>query len=141
MPQLLYNWPNILVGSSYDSFWEHEWTKHGTCSTQKTEHDYFATALSLYQTFNVTYQALRNSGIIPSSTDTYEIDKILYALSTAYKVKPVVVCEYDESLGQYLEEVVICLDKTFKPFDCDPEEKPTCWPNQSIKYFATFDKD
>lgn len=43
-------WPNIQVaedaGKKYDSFWEHEWTKHGTC-TGLTQEAYFSAALSL----------------------------------------------------------------------------------------------
>ncbi|CAM9889737.1 unnamed protein product, partial [Hapterophycus canaliculatus] len=46
-------WPNIQVpeefaGKKYDSFWEHEWTKHGTCTGLSME-DYFSTAVSLLQ--------------------------------------------------------------------------------------------
>ncbi|KAL7552729.1 hypothetical protein ACHAWF_015967 [Thalassiosira exigua] len=42
-------WPNIksAPGSrGHTSFWEHEWSKHGTCSGLD-QHAYFATALSL----------------------------------------------------------------------------------------------
>ena len=46
-----------------------------------------------------------------------------------------------QSLGQYIEQVEICLDKNFKPFDCgDSAERPSCRSNQNVKYFATSDK-
>ncbi|OQS05596.1 hypothetical protein THRCLA_02301 [Thraustotheca clavata] len=45
-------WPNVKVpvnSSSYDSFWNHEWTRHGTCSglDQVT---YFKSAIELIKT-------------------------------------------------------------------------------------------
>ncbi|CAN0006084.1 unnamed protein product [Ectocarpus sp. 12 AP-2014] len=51
-------WPNIQVpeefaDKKYDSFWEHEWTKHGTCTGLSME-EYFSTAVSLLQRRFVT---------------------------------------------------------------------------------------
>lgn len=42
-------WPNVkyeLTDSNYDSFWKHEWEKHGTCS-KLTQYEYFDNALEL----------------------------------------------------------------------------------------------
>jgi ribonuclease T2 len=46
-------WPNVKVAESdptYDSFWEHEWSKHGTCSGL-SQYDYFSKTLSLIKSF------------------------------------------------------------------------------------------
>ena len=55
-------WPNVKEeesSSSYDSFWEHEWSKHGTC-TGLSQYDYFNNAIKL--TFSIpTPDILYNS--------------------------------------------------------------------------------
>ena len=42
-------WPDVKYSTDspdYDSFWEHEWTKHGTC-TGLTQQDYFNQVINL----------------------------------------------------------------------------------------------
>jgi len=44
-------WPNVEVAEGdpdYDQFWEHEWTKHGTCSGLSQE-AYFNQTIALYE--------------------------------------------------------------------------------------------
>lgn len=46
---LTQKWPNVQCDETdpeYDSFWEHEWTKHGTCSGLNQD-IYFETAINL----------------------------------------------------------------------------------------------
>lgn len=46
-------WPNVKyveTDPNYDSFWEHEWTKHGTC-TGLSQYDYFNSAINLIKIF------------------------------------------------------------------------------------------
>jgi len=75
-----------------ESFWEHEWGKHGTCistldpdcytSYQPTEEvpDFFDRVVSLFKTLP-SYEWLSDAGIIPSTTKTYTRAQILDALS------------------------------------------------------------
>eukprot|EP00903_Cladosiphon_okamuranus_P011046 g10431.t2 len=69
-------WPNIqvpeeLAGKKYDSFWEHEWSKHGTCTGLSME-DYFSTAVSLLQERFVTPPQL--SGNVGGHTTRVELE-------------------------------------------------------------------
>jgi ribonuclease T2 len=46
---LISRWPDVkytINNTKYDSFWEHEWSKHGTCSGL-TQYDYFMTAIRM----------------------------------------------------------------------------------------------
>jgi ribonuclease I len=61
------------------SFLEHEWSKHGTC-TSLTQYDYFRNALALYFRFNPTATLVSNN-IVPSDTTWYDLDGIVRALS------------------------------------------------------------
>lgn len=53
MNTMIQYWPDVQYDESspsYDSFWEHEWTKHGTCSGL-SQYDYFNNAIIL--TFSI----------------------------------------------------------------------------------------
>jgi ribonuclease T2 len=46
-------WPNVQQAegsANYTDFWNHEWTKHGTC-TGLSQYDYFSKTLSLIKSF------------------------------------------------------------------------------------------
>ncbi|OCK82429.1 ribonuclease T2 [Lepidopterella palustris CBS 459.81] len=74
-----------------ETFWEHEWGKHGTCVStlspscytnyQPTEEavDFFQKTVDLFQTLP-SYDWLAAAGIVPSTTATYTSAAILAAL-------------------------------------------------------------
>ena len=43
-------WPTCMIGGDNDHFWQHEWSKHGTCSGMSQE-EFFSTAISLYKEY------------------------------------------------------------------------------------------
>jgi ribonuclease T2 len=108
-------WPNVKASSSpssnaYYSFWEHEWTKHGTCSGL-TQDAYFNSTLNHFlETPTIVRE---NYGSTISKTD----------LMDAYGGDVVLVC----SAGKFLSEVRTCVGKNSKDgtasksIDCIPE--------------------
>ncbi|KAF2001069.1 ribonuclease T2 [Amniculicola lignicola CBS 123094] len=74
-----------------ETFWQHEWSKHGTCiSTLEpscyTEHkateevaDYFQKAVDLFKTLP-SYEWLATANILPSTTTTYTFSALQSAL-------------------------------------------------------------
>lgn len=88
-------------GSS-ESFWEHEWNKHGTCINTLNPNcygdnytagievvDFFTRTVDLFKTLD-SYKALEAAGITPSSSKTYTNAEIQAAL-TAVTGSPVVL--------------------------------------------------
>jgi ribonuclease T2 len=78
-----------------ESFWEHEWQKHGTCistlepecykgyeSTQEAV-DYFTKAVELFKTLP-TYDWLAEAGIKPTTNKTYTFSAIQDALQSQH---------------------------------------------------------
>lgn len=88
-----------------ESFWEHEWSKHGTCvstlepdcytSYKPTEEvvDYFDRTVSLFKSLP-TYDWLADAGITPGSKK-YSIDKIQSTLDKKHGATVVLGCEGD----------------------------------------------
>ena len=57
-------WPNVKsapTDSDYDSFWEHEWTKHGTCSGL-SQYDYFNDSFNLIKQLGTPDYVSNNAG-------------------------------------------------------------------------------
>ena len=94
-----------------ESFWEHEWEKHGTCIStlepscytdyvpQEEVVDFFQKVVDLFQTLP-SYTWLSDAGIVPSSEDTYTSAEILAALKTPRGVTAVIQCEDTNELDE-----------------------------------------
>lgn len=93
-----------------ESFWEHEWGKHGTCistldpscyedyiPTQEAV-DFFSKTVSLFKTLP-TYQWLADAGITPDGSKSYSLDDIQSALSKQHGADVTLGCE-GKSLNQ-----------------------------------------
>lgn len=57
-------WPTCESGTN-DSFWSHEWSKHGTC-TGMTQDAYFAKGISLYKAYGATRTSAVNLCFSPT---------------------------------------------------------------------------
>ncbi|KAL3423835.1 Ribonuclease T2 [Phlyctema vagabunda] len=90
-----------------ETFWEHEWAKHGTCistlkpscytsytATQEVP-DYFQKAVDLFKTLP-SYTWLANAGIVPSSTATYTSAQIQAALKAGFGYEVTIGCSSSE---------------------------------------------
>ena len=90
-------------GGNDESFWEHEWGKHGTCistfdtscytdyvPTQEVV-DFFQKTLQLFSVLD-TYTFLKNAGIVPSATKTYTYAEIRKALVQDRHVNATIEC-------------------------------------------------
>ncbi|KAJ5642429.1 Ribonuclease T2 [Penicillium lividum] len=114
-----------------ESFWEHEWSKHGTCintikpscytnySPQEEVGDFFQKVVDLFKGLD-TYQALSSAGITPDDSKTYELSDIQDALSKLHGGSvPYIGCE-DGALSQmwyFFNVAGNAIDGQYKPTD------------------------
>ncbi|KAK9841015.1 hypothetical protein WJX81_005770 [Elliptochloris bilobata] len=85
LPDLRREWPSYM--SLGDSFWAHEWLKHGTCSRPvlNDEHEYFRKILRLNEQYPFM-PSLEAAGVRPSWTASYELGTVVRALERAVGV-------------------------------------------------------
>ncbi|RMZ98041.1 ribonuclease Oy [Brachionus plicatilis] len=114
LPELLEFWPNLYTNTPLESFWKHEWEKHGTCALSlpkiRSESDYFNFSLSLRNKFDFG-PALKKFNIEPDDSLLYDLDKIIEPMIVCYVLK--------DSDVQYLSQMQICLSKSFELVDCE----------------------
>jgi ribonuclease T2 len=125
LPQLLKFWPNLYINTPLDSFWQHEWDKHGTCALGtayvKNESDYFTFTLALRNQFDFG-PILEKSGIEPDDTFLYDLSKLKQAVQKVLNVEPYAVCYVlRDSDVQYLSQMNICFDKQMQLIECSRE--------------------
>jgi ribonuclease T2 len=99
------------VNGNDESFWDHEWEKHGTCistlqpscytnyAMQEEVVDYFTTTVNLFKTLP-SYTWLSNAGIVPSTSATYTSAAIMAALKTPRGVDVVIQCKNTNELDE-----------------------------------------
>ncbi|CAO3661624.1 unnamed protein product [Umbelopsis vinacea] len=93
-------WPNSE--GSTDSFWSHEWSKHGTCfstfepkcytnyKTGQEMADFFRMTINFYHKFNL-YKALERHGIVPGHK--YKSEQFTKALVKEFGTVPNLQCD------------------------------------------------
>ena len=96
---------------SDETFWEHEWGKHGTCIStlkpscyagyQPTQEatDFFVRTVSLFQTLP-SYDWLSAAGIVPSTTATYTLSAIQSALQAQFGYPVTINCNSNKELDE-----------------------------------------
>ncbi|GMJ05667.1 RIBONUCLEASE 1, ribonuclease 1 [Hibiscus trionum] len=106
------NWPTLACPSgSGETFWSHEWEKHGTCSESVfDQHSYFETTLGLKQQTNLL-QALKTAGI-KADGRTYSLGDIKDAIKEGTGYTPWIECNQDSSGNSQLYQVYLCLDNS-----------------------------
>ncbi|GAV00174.1 hypothetical protein RvY_11061 [Ramazzottius varieornatus] len=116
-------WPNLEADTAEDSFWKHEWLKHGTCAQSlpslSGEYNYFNMALHIRNSKYNLYQALADKGIVPSTTKHSSHADFVQALKETYGKSVQVWCAYSKATKlHYITEIRICLTKDFQMMDC-----------------------
>jgi ribonuclease T2 len=99
------------ISGSDETFWEHEWAKHGTCistlkpscytnyvATQEAT-DFFVKTVSLFQSLP-SYTWLSAAGIVPSSTATYTLAAIQAALTAKFGYAVTINCNSNNELDE-----------------------------------------
>ncbi|KAI0200369.1 ribonuclease T2-like protein [Astrocystis sublimbata] len=134
-----------------ESFWEHEWGKHGTCIStlekscygsdyQATDEvaDYFTRAVGLFKTLP-TYDWLAAADIVPSASKTYTLAAIQKVLTEHHDGHtPVIRCrsgELDELWYHYQVQGSV-QSGTFKAVD--PVGSGSNCPATGIKYLPKY---
>lgn len=102
-------WPDYEGDN--DSFWVHEFNKHGTCvstinpscysdfTQNENVHDFFKVAMNLYKKLP-TYEYLAAEGIVPSETATYTSAQIDAALKKHFGKEVYFKCDDNKVLNE-----------------------------------------
>jgi len=110
-------WPNLMKNKVDDSFWQHEWEKHGTCACQKnscTELEYFQQGIELRNWLKFE-EMLSSAGVVPSLSKEYELAKIKEVIGPAkfqcYKTER-------DAKFQVIAQIETCHDLGYDQVEC-----------------------
>jgi len=147
LDQLKLHWTNVRANTELENFWEHEWTKHGTCAMQlkvfNTELKYFSQGLALNEKFPLA-QYLAQANIKPGKI--YETKDVFEAVKKGIGGKnPALECQHmpEDFVKPVLTQIGICLDKNLSVIDCDKTHGGIygkCPPFDFIEFPATEDR-
>jgi len=121
LPQLEARWTPVEVHKKKNTFWKHEWEKHGSCASSlpelSTEVKYFSKGLSWSDEYEMS-AILKKAGIVPGQA--YEPHLVFNSVKKVLGKNPHIACFDDKKRGvSFLMEIRICFDKSLKLVDCD----------------------
>eukprot|EP01110_Echinostelium_bisporum_P002747 TRINITY_DN1681_c0_g1_i1.p1 TRINITY_DN1681_c0_g1~~TRINITY_DN1681_c0_g1_i1.p1 ORF type:complete len:225 (+),score=61.29 TRINITY_DN1681_c0_g1_i1:41-676(+) len=131
IPEMKQVWVSEQGANQDASLWQHEWEKHGTCSTFD-EVTFFQNVLKLYPQFDII-NALAASKIIPSSAARYTLAQISQAIKSNIGGIPVCKCS-----GTSLQEIAVCVTKDLQLMDCPVAAIGTTYfscPKSGIEFY------
>lgn len=116
-------WPSYEGGDTH--FWEHEWSKHGTCASPLLGNrtSYFQHVIMMNEKYdlNVVFQ---DAGLWPQRSlrklTPYSVEDAIVAVQQAYGVAPRLSCEQNDELS----EVWMCFGLDLQPIDCPEKVQP-----------------
>ncbi|CAH1122148.1 unnamed protein product [Ceutorhynchus assimilis] len=122
LTDLNHYWINVEANTKTNSFWAHEWNKHGTCASVLPQLDsvpnYFEMGLKLNRQYDLS-KILSKGGIVPG-TNGYDVSFIYNVIKNAINREPSIQCVTDRKTKEsFINEIRICLNKTFDAIDCD----------------------
>jgi len=128
--ELVESWKSLKIDGNHESFWRHEWTKHGTCATSspllKGQFEYFSKALQVFNSFPLK-SWLSKGGIIASNDRFYSIHHIHEAIEFKLKSRVRLECALIPHSLPLLTEIQICLDKnSLHAIDCPHKDDHQC---------------
>ncbi|KAL1501427.1 hypothetical protein ABEB36_006747 [Hypothenemus hampei] len=142
-------WVNVEANTKLNSFWAHEWKKHGTCASVLPLLDsvtnYFRMGLKWNRDYDIA-SILSKEGIEPGNS--YDVATIYNAIKNSINKEPSIQCVIDkETKESYISEIRICLDKNFQVIDCNPTNpihrirfglNTNCSQKKQVQYIASI---
>ncbi|XP_022158938.1 ribonuclease MC-like [Momordica charantia] len=128
--QLNQYWPDVVNGN-HQRFWEHEWSKHGTCSEKQFPgRAYFQNALNIAKRHDLL-SILKKAGHNPDGK-VKQRASIEAAITKAIGKRPVLRCNFNKSNARQLHEIVLCVAKNGVALEsCTKFAAATC-PNTFV---------
>ncbi|MED6192495.1 hypothetical protein PIB30_010430 [Stylosanthes scabra] len=110
--QLKQQWPNLLVGQD-DTFWKHEWKKHGTCSENKFDlPNYFQLTINIKQRLDI-HGILVAAGYAPTQNKQFNDTDLIRVIKAKTGFEPELYCQsvnINRVRHIFLTEIVLCLN-------------------------------
>lgn len=100
-----------------NSFWAHEWNKHGTCASILPQLDsvtnYFRMGLKLNQQYDLS-KILTKAGVVPGTTG-YDVSFIYNVVKNSINKEPSIQCVTDRKTKEsFISEIRICFNKSLE---------------------------
>ncbi|KAF7287298.1 ribonuclease X25 isoform X2 [Rhynchophorus ferrugineus] len=109
------HWTNVEANTKQNSFWEHEWKKHGTCASILPQFDsvtnYFSRGLKFNKDYNLS-TILESNGVVPNNNG-YNLQDVYNTIMNSTGKEPSIQCVTDKNTKEsFISEIRICLNKT-----------------------------